>query len=114
MEHLNLGDLWTYFTVLILACFGGIVDFVNELKSSGRKHTMGFIAFSLFARLLSAGFAGLLMFWILQAKADDGIVILSGWSAFSIAISGFLGDQAIKVFVSVWDVLYNKGKKNEQ
>ena len=57
-----------------------------------------------------AGFAGLLMFWILQASADDGIVILSGWSAFSIAISGYLGDQAIKLFVSMWNNLYGRNK----
>ena len=110
MDHIEISQALTYLTVIVLACFAGAVDFVNELREKWGQHTMKFILFSLFARLMSAGFAGLLMFWILQAGADDGIVILSGWSAFSIAISGYLGDQAIKLFVSMWNNLYG-GKK---
>ena len=111
MDSIDIGQAITYLTVIILACFAGAVDFVNELREKwGQQQPMRFILFSLFARLMSAGFAGLLMFWILQASADDGIVILSGWSAFSIAISGYLGDQAIKLFVSIWDSLYGRKK----
>lgn len=110
MDSVDIGQAITYLTVIVLACFAGAVDFVNELREKWGQHTMKFILFSLFARLMSAGFAGLLMFWILQAGADDGIVILSGWSAFSIAISGYLGDQAIKLFVSIWNNLYGRNK----
>lgn len=111
MEQVDINQVLTYLIVLALACFGGLVDFVNELKEKREKHSMRFIFFSLFARLLSAGFAGLLMLWILQANSDNGVVILSGWSAFSIAISGYLGDQAIKLFVAIWDAIYNRGGK---
>ena len=111
MDHIEISQAITYLTVIVLACFAGAVDFVNELREKwGQQQPMKFILFSLFARLMSANFAGLLMFWILQAGADDGIVILSGWSAFSIAISGYLGDQAIKLFVSIWDNLYGRNK----
>ena len=110
VDSVDIGQAITYLTVIALACFAGAVDFVNELREKWGQQTMKFILFSLFARLMSAGFAGLLMFWILQAGTDDGIVILSGWSAFSIAISGYLGDQAIKLFVSIWNNLYG-GKK---
>ena len=111
VEQIDLNQVLTYIVVLALACFGGLVDFVNEKKKKRERQSMRFIFFSLFARLLSAGFAGLFMLWILQAKAENGVVILSGWSAFSIAISGYLGDQAIKLFVAIWDAIYNRGGK---
>ena len=99
---MNDFDWLTHLTVLILACFAGTVDFVTSVKNEWGQHSMPFLLFSFFARLLSAGFAGLLMFWLLQASSDDGVVILSGYSAFSVAISGFLGDQAIKIFANLW------------
>ena len=64
-----------------------------------------------FEGIVTAWIPGLLMLWVLQANSDNGVVILSGWSAFSIAISGYLGDQAIKLFVAIWDTIYNRGGK---
>lgn len=101
-EYFDIQEAFTYLIVLLLACFGGVVDFVTELQKSKENYSMKFIFFSLFARLLSAAFAGLLMFWILQSDTNDGVVILTGWSAASIAVAGYLGDNAIKVFVNIW------------
>lgn len=98
----------TYLTVLILACFGGVVDFLNKLHSSTEKKPMKSILFSLLVKLLSSAFAGLIMFWFLQARSDNGQVILNGWSAISISISGYLGIAALNVFVSIWHSIYDK------
>mgnify|MGYP006052462475 FL=1 len=103
MGEVDWAHVFTYVTVLILACFGGVVDFVDELRKSTERLSMKVILFNLFARLLMSAFAGLIMFWILQEQSEDGVVILSGYSAMSIAITGFLGDQAVKVFIKIWE-----------
>lgn len=100
----------TYLTVLILACFGGVVDFLEKLHKAEVKPPMKSILFSLIVKLMSSAFAGLIMFWFLQSRSDNGIVILSGWSAISISISGYLGITALNVFVSIWQSYYNKGQ----
>lgn len=107
VEYFDIQGAITYIIVIIVACFGGVVDFVTQLQKSREKYSMKFIIFSLFARLMSAAFAGLLMYWILQSNTDNGIVILTGWSAASIAMSGYLGDNAIKVFVKVWRLMHD-------
>ena len=53
-------------------------------------------------------FAGLIMFWFLQSRSENGIVILNGWSAISISISGYLGITALNIFVSIWRTAYDK------
>ena len=111
VEYFDIQGAITYLIVLLLACFGGVVDFVTELQKSREKYSMRFILFSLFARLLSAAFAGLLMFWILQSEAESGTVILTGWSAASIAMAGYLGDNAIKVFMKIWQLLHDGKQK---
>ena len=55
MDNIDIGQALTYLTVIVLACFAGAVDFVNELREKWGQHTMKFILFSLFARLISAG-----------------------------------------------------------
>ena len=107
---IDWGAIATYLTVLILACFGGVVDFVEKLHKMDVKPPMSTIIFSLFAKLMSSAFAGLIMFWLLQSRADNGIVVLNGWSAISISISGYLGITALNVFISMWQTFYSNYK----
>lgn len=106
MGEVDWGQAFTYLTVLILACFGGVVDFVDELRKSTKRQDMKVILFNLFARLMMSAFAGLLMFWVLQERSENGVVILSGYTSMSIALSGFLGDQAVKMFVKLWHAIF--------
>ena len=111
MEHIDWGGIATYVTVLILSCFGGMVDFLNKLHKADVKPPMKTILFSLFVKLMSSAFAGLLMFWILEWKSDDGVVVLSGLSAMSISISGYLGIQAVNIFTSIFRNIYERAAK---
>lgn len=99
-----------YATVLILACFAGVVDFVNKLTKSKDKHSMKTILFNLFARLLMSAFAGLLTFWVLQERSDNGIVLLNGYSAVVISLSGYAGNQTVNIFSAIWQSIIEKSK----
>lgn len=113
MDEIDWGGLLTYVTVLILACFGGVVDFLEKLHRTEVKPPMKTILFSLLVKLMSSAFAGLLMYWILEWRADNGVVVLSGLSAMSISISGYLGIQAVNIFINMFRSLYDKSGSNK-
>lgn len=112
MDNIDWGGIATYITVLILACFGGVVDFLEKLHKAEVKPPMKTILFNLLVKLMSSAFAGLLMFWLLQWKSTNGVVVLSDFSAMAISVSGFLGIQAVNIFVSkIKDFLLKEEKK---
>ena len=106
--NFDWGAVLTYLTVFIIACFGGIVDFLEKLHKAKVKPPMKTVLFNLLVKLMSSSFAGLIMFWFLQSRSENGIVILNGWSAISISISGYLGITALNIFVSIWRTAYDK------
>ena len=106
--NFDWGAAFTYLTVFIIACFGGIVDFLEKLHKAEVKPPMKTVLFNLLVKLTSSSFAGLIMFWFLQSRSENGIVILNGWSAISISISGYLGITALNIFVSIWRTAYDK------
>lgn len=108
MEPIDWSGVAAYFTVLILACFGGMVDFLEKLHKTEVKPPMRTILFNLFVKLMSSAFAGLLMFWILEWRSDGNAVVLNGLSAMSISISGYLGIQAVNIFSNIFKAIYEK------
>lgn len=110
MDHFNTEQVLMYLTVFTLACFAGVVDFVNKLTKLKEKPPMKTVLFNLFAKLLMSAFAGLLTFWILQERAEDGIVLLNGYSAMAISLSGYAGNQTVNIFSSIWQAIIEKGK----
>ena len=106
--NFDWGAVLTYLTVFIIACFGGIVDFLEKLHKAEVKPPMKTVLFNLLVKLTSSSFAGLIMFWFLQSRSANGVVILNGWSAISISISGYLGITALNIFVSIWRTAYDK------
>ena len=110
MDQFNIEQVLMYVTVLILSCFAGVVDFVNKLTKSKEKPPMKTVLFNLFAKLLMSAFAGLLTFWILQERSDGRIVLLNGYSAVAISLSGYAGNQTVNIFSSIWQAIIEKGK----
>ena len=106
--NFDWGAVLTYLTVFVMACFGGIVDFLEKLHKAKVKPPMKTVLFNLLVKLTSSSFAGLIMFWFLQSRSENGVVILNGWSAISISISGYLGITALNIFVSIWRTAYDK------
>ena len=113
MSEIDWAGILTYLTVLILACFGGVVDFLEKLHKTEVKPPMKTILFSLLVKLTSSAFAGLLMYWILEWRADNGVVVLSGLSAMSISISGYLGIQAVNIFSNIFRSIYDKAGRDK-
>ena len=113
MDNLDWGQIATYVTVLILACFAGVVEFVDKLKRSREKHPMKTILFNLFAKLLMSAFAGLLTYWLLQERSENGVVILSGYSAVAISLSGYAGNQTVNILLSIWRMILEKGRTSK-
>ena len=110
MHEFDIGQIITYLTVLLLACFAGVVDFVNRLTKFKEKPPMKTVLFNLFAKLLMSAFAGLLTFWVLQERADNGIVLLNGYSSVAISLSGYAGNQTVNIFSTIWQAIIEKGK----
>ena len=109
MNNFDSDEIIKYVTVIILSCFAGIVDYVN------RKHksdvSMKTILFNLFAKLLMSAFAGLLTYWILQENSENHVVLLNGYSAVAISLSGYAGNQFVNIISSMWLAITEKGVK---
>lgn len=76
-------SLITYLWVIGLACAGGIVKYLNGTKSFG---------FLILVRdIVTAGFMGLITFWLCQWTQISGPL-----SAILIATSGLMGNRAAK------------------
>lgn len=82
--------LSTYLWVLGLALFGGAVKYINR--------TDKFKPLILLRDLVTAGFAGLLTFWVCQWQDIGGPV-----SAILIATSGLMGTKALSVFEKAYE-----------
>lgn len=68
------------------------------------------VLFNLLAKLLMSAFAGLLTFWVLQERSENGIVLLNGYSAVAISLSGYAGNQTVNIFSSIWQSIIEKGR----
>ena len=109
MNNFDNDEIIKYVTVIVLSCFAGIVDFVNRKHKSDVP--MKTILFNLFAKLLMSAFAGLLTYWILQENSENGVVLLNGYSAVAISLSGYAGNQFVNIISSVWLAIVERGSK---
>jgi hypothetical protein len=76
-------SLITYLWVIGLACAGGVVKYLNG--------TNGFTVRMLVRDIVTAGFMGLITFWLCQWTQINGPL-----SAILIATSGLMGNRAVK------------------
>jgi|ERR1700682_2819845 len=76
-------SLLTYIWVIGLACAGGVVKYLNG--------TNGFTIRMLVRDIVTAGFMGLITFWLCQWTQISGPL-----SAILIATSGLMGNRAVK------------------
>lgn len=79
----------TYLFVIGLACFGGLVKYLNTATE--------FKLVRLLIDVISSGFTGLLTFWLCEFLHISGSL-----SAVLIATSGLLGSRAWKEFENLW------------
>lgn len=77
----------TYAWVLLLASWGGVVNFLRKRKT-GAVRPFNFV--ELFGELATSGFAGVLTFWMCEAAGISPLV-----TAALVGISGHMGSRAI-------------------
>lgn len=82
----NYGWL-TYAWVLLLAAFGGTVNFARKLRE-GAVRAFNFTEFV--GEIITSGFVGLLTFWLCEWQDLNPLL-----SAVLIGISGHMGSRAI-------------------
>lgn len=77
----------TYFWVIFLAGWGGVVSFLRKMKD-GTSRPFNFI--ELIGEIATSAFAGLLTFWLGEAAGISPLI-----TAVLVAISGHMGTRAI-------------------
>jgi hypothetical protein len=89
-----LGYPWsTYLWVIVIACVASTVKYLNGMK----KFRMG----RLLIDILTAGFIGVLTFWLCEAREIRGPM-----SAVAIAVAGAMGNRAWAEFENIWRVKF--------
>ncbi len=78
-----------YLWVIGIACVGGLVKHLNQAKQ--------FSALKLVIDVITAGFTGVLTFWLCESIHVQGPV-----SAIMIAVGGLMGNRAWKEFENIW------------
>lgn len=85
-----LGYGWaTYLWVLVIACVAGAVKHMNGTK----KLKLG----RLIVDVVTAGFTGILTFWLCEAREIRG-----PWQAIAIAVAGAMGNRAWVELENIW------------
>ncbi len=79
--------LLTYAWVIILAAWGGAVNFINKVRK-GEARACNLAEF--IGEIVTSGFAGVLTFWLCEAADINPLI-----TAALIGISGHLGSRAI-------------------
>jgi hypothetical protein len=82
-------SLGTYLWAFGIAVIGGAVKYLN--------HSDRFSFYLLTRDLLTAGFAGILTFWVCE-----GFNIVGPISAVMIAVAGLMGTKALKEIENMW------------
>ena len=77
----------TYLWVLLLAVFGGVVNFTRKLREGVVR---AFNLTEFIGELVTSGFAGLLTFWMCEAAGVNKML-----AAVLIGVSGHMGSRAI-------------------
>lgn len=80
-------DLITYAWVIGLSMVGGTVSFMRKVREG---HTRAFNVFELIGEIVTAGFAGVLTFWLCEAGGINPLV-----TAALVGITGHMGSRAI-------------------
>ena len=90
----------TYLWVIGLACAGGIVKYLNG--------TNGFTLRMLIRDIVTAGFMGLITFWLCQWTQINGPL-----SAILIATSGLMGNRAVKELEYIYRIKFGMRYEEE-
>lgn len=93
--------LSTYLWVFAIALAGGLVKYLN--------HTGRFSMYGLIRDLVTAGFAGLLTFWLCEWTSINGPL-----SAVLIATSGLMGTRALKEIENLYRLRMGLPLEQEQ
>lgn len=80
-------DLITYAWVIGLAMVGGFVSFMRKVREG---HARVFNVLELIGEIVTAGFAGVLTFWLCEAGKINPLV-----TAALVGITGHMGSRAI-------------------
>lgn len=83
-------DVLTYLWVIALSAAGGLVSFLRKMREG---HARAFNVVELLGEVFTAGFAGLLTFWLCEAANMNELV-----QAVFIGIAGHMGSRAIFLF----------------
>jgi hypothetical protein len=80
-------DILTYSWVLGLSMVGGVVSFMRKIREGKAR---AFNILELVGEIVTAGFAGVLTFWLCEAGSIDPLI-----SAALVGIAGHMGSRTI-------------------
>ena len=83
-------QIFTYFWVLILAIWGGLVSYIQKVRSGQASR---FNLTELIGDICTSGFVGLLTFWLCQAAHFNELL-----TAVFVGVSGHMGARAMLKF----------------
>lgn len=83
-------ELATYGWVVLLAVWGGVVNYINKVRSG---ETSKFNLLELIGDIVTSGFVGTLTFWLCQASGFSPLL-----TAIFVGISGHMGSRAAARF----------------
>lgn len=92
----------TYYWVLFLSMWGGVVRIVREIKFGGKSWKE--IAFIVCAELATSGFTGLMAFYSCQAAG-----VSEKLAPFFIGMAGYMGGRALSIMEEIY-----KGKSRRK
>lgn len=81
----------TYLWVALIAAWGGLVRFLNTIKTRREKLVVAIC--SLAICLMTSMFVGVLTFWVCELNSLDRLT-----TAIMVAGTGFMGGESIRVF----------------
>ena len=80
-------SLLTYFWVIGLSVLGGVVNFMRKLQTG---HTRIFNIVELIGELVTAGFSGVITFYLFTQAGFDPLL-----TAAAVGVSGHMGSRAL-------------------
>lgn len=90
-----------YLWVIGIACIAGLIKHLNSM----RQFRFGAILID----LITAGFTGVIAFWICEARGIEG-----NMSAVLIAIAGAMGNRCWKEFETIWRIKLGLTKSDDE
>ncbi|UOO89145.1 phage holin family protein [Vitreoscilla massiliensis] len=101
MEYKSI--IVTWLMVIGLSMFGGLADAIMRYRREGIRMPIHYFLLKIGCDLFLSAFAGVIAYlgaWHFSSSPE-----LSAASGIAIALSGYLGGNAINIFATIWEAI---------